>query len=127
MNFSIMDGTGSLSNETARTNSSGVANVSTWQIGTVAGLNVVGASTAQLLSVRFEVTGVAGAAASMIKVAGDNQAAARGSAVPMKPQVITCVTQMMEQSSRSRVCLLRILRRGIYSVSNPADTRPRMP
>ena len=87
VNFSITDGSGAISNSAAITNSSGVASVSTWEIGTSAGLNVVTADIPPLPSIRFEVTGVAGPAADMIKLAGDNQAAARGSSVPIPPQV----------------------------------------
>lgn len=85
--FSIMDGGGSLSNSSARTDSSGVAKVSIWRIGYSAGNNVVSATTDPLPSIRFEVMGVPGAAAAIIKLAGDNQFAARGSTVPIKPQV----------------------------------------
>lgn len=85
--FSITDGAGSLSNATTRTNSSGVASVSSWQIGTSAGLNVVSASISPLPTVRFAVIGIAGPATTILKADGDNQVAARGSAVPIKPQV----------------------------------------
>src|SRR5688500_7741120 len=71
VNFSITHGSGAISNSYALTNSSGVADVSTWELGTTAGLNVVAADTYPLLPVRFEVIGAAGPAAAITKVAGD--------------------------------------------------------
>lgn len=87
VNFYITDGTGSLSNSTAVTNSSGVANVAAWRIGKSSGLNVVNASIPSAEPIRFEVIGLAGPAAEIIKVAGDDQVAARGAPVPVKPQM----------------------------------------
>lgn len=87
VHFSITAGGGTLSSSTGTTNSQGIASVSAWRLGTVAGLNTVIASIQLLPSIRFNVAAAPGPVATILKVAGDNQITGRGTAVPVRPQV----------------------------------------
>jgi len=90
--FSITAGGGTLSDLAARTNSSGIASVASWTLGTVAGMNAVAAIIEPLQPIRFEVVAVAGPPVSVTKVEGDQQIAARGSAVFVRPRVMVTDT-----------------------------------
>jgi adhesin/invasin len=87
--FAVASGGGSATGLSATTNASGVASVGTWTLGTVAGSNSLTASSAGLTGspITFTATGTAGAAASIVKIAGDGQTAAAGSAVATAPSV----------------------------------------
>jgi len=85
--FNVGTGGGSVTGAAAITNSSGVATVGGWTLGTTAGANTLIASTGSLTPVTFTATAAAGAAASITKTAGDAQTAAAGSAVPIPPSV----------------------------------------
>ncbi|MDP9177013.1 MAG: hypothetical protein M3O61_04980 [Gemmatimonadota bacterium] len=85
--FAVVSGGGSVTGATATTDSSGVATVGAWTLGTTAGANVLTASVGSLTAT-FNATGAAGAAASLTKSAGDGQVAAAGSTVPVAPSVI---------------------------------------
>jgi hypothetical protein len=85
--FSITAGGGQLSNSTATTDSQGIATVAAWTLGTTVGSNTVIASLSTLPSIRFDVVTSPGAVAMILKVAGDDQITARGSVVPVRPQV----------------------------------------
>lgn len=85
--FSVASGGGSLTGAAAVTNSSGVASVGSWTLGTTAGANTLVASTGSLTPVTFTATGTAGAAAAVTKTAGDGQTATAGSAVATAPSV----------------------------------------
>jgi hypothetical protein len=86
--FAVASGGGSVTGATALTNTSGVATVGGWTLGTVVGANVLTATSGSLTAVSFTATSTAGAAASLAKNGGDNQAAAAGSSVPVPPSVI---------------------------------------
>lgn len=85
--FAVTSGGGSATGESAVTNSSGVATVGGWTLGTTAGTNTLTAAADNLPAVTFVATGTAGAAASVVKKAGDEQTAIAGSAVPVAPSV----------------------------------------
>jgi hypothetical protein len=85
--FNVGTGGGSVTGAAAITNSSGVATVGGWTLGTTAGANTLVASTGSLTPVTFTATAAAGAAASITKTAGDAQSAAANSAVPIPPSV----------------------------------------
>ena len=85
--FSVTGGGGSVSGAAAVTNSSGVATVGSWTLGTAVGTNTVVASSGSLTPVTFTATAAAGAAASITKTAGDGQTATAGSAVAIAPSV----------------------------------------
>ena len=86
--FAVLSGGGSVAGATVTTDASGIATVGSWTLGPVPGANVLGATSGTLGSVDFTATSVAGAAASLTKNAGDNQAVPTGSAVPIPPSVI---------------------------------------
>ena len=85
--FNVASGGGSVSGAAATTNSSGIATVGSWTLGTAVGANTLVASTGSLTPVTFTATAAAGAAASITKTGGDAQTAAAGSAVPIPPSV----------------------------------------
>jgi len=85
--FAVTAGGGTITGNSVTTNASGVATVGGWTLGTVAGLNSLTASTSGLSPVTFTATGTAGAAASVVKTAGDAQTATAGSAVSTAPAV----------------------------------------
>ena len=85
--FNVTTGGGSLTGAAAVTNSSGVATVGSWTLGTAVGTHTVVASTGSLTPVTFMATAAAGAAASITKTAGDAQTATAGSAVAIPPSV----------------------------------------
>jgi len=85
--FAVVSGGGSVTGAAAETNSSGIATVGSWTLGTTAGTNSLTASTGALSAVTFTATGTAGAAASLTKSAGDNQTGSPGAAVAVAPAV----------------------------------------
>lgn len=72
---------------TVTTNSNGVATLSSWILGTRAGVNEVTARSGTLEPVIFRVTAVAGPPSALRKLEGDDQYAAPGAAVPVRPTV----------------------------------------
>src|SRR5438477_721836 len=85
--FSVSGGGGSLTGGTQLTNAAGVATLGSWTLGTIAGPNTLTASAPGVTPVVFTATGLAGAAASIVKVAGDLQSAIVNTIVPIVPQV----------------------------------------
>jgi adhesin/invasin len=85
--FAVASGGGSVSGGTQTTNASGVATVGSWTLGGTVGANTLSATAGTLTAVTFSATGTAGAAASIIKTAGDGQSAVAGSAVAVPPSV----------------------------------------
>jgi hypothetical protein len=86
--FSVVNGGGSIQRSSATTDASGIASAGTWTLGTTAGSNILDAAVAGLSTVRFTATATAGAAASIAATAGDNQTVAVGTALPNAPAVI---------------------------------------
>ncbi len=86
--FMVVSGGGSVSQATVTSNASGIATVGSWTLGPVTGANVLDATSGTLAGVAFTATSTAGAAASLARNAGDNQTAAAGSVVPIRPSVV---------------------------------------
>lgn len=80
-------GGGGVIGATQLTNAAGVATVGGWTLGTLAGANALTATLAGLTPVTFAATGIAGAAATIVKVAGDLQSAIVNTIVLNAPQV----------------------------------------
>ncbi|MFN2635661.1 MAG: Ig-like domain-containing protein [Gemmatimonadaceae bacterium] len=85
--FSVTSGGGTVTSGSQTTNSSGVATVAGWTLGTTAGPNSLSATSGSLSPAVFTATGTAGPAAVVIKTAGDNQSANSGTAVSVPPSV----------------------------------------
>lgn len=85
--FTVASGGGAVVGSPATTNAGGIATVTSWTLGVVAGANSVVASAPGLPSVTFNATGGAGVAASVIAVSGNNQVAVQGTAVTSRPTV----------------------------------------
>ena len=87
VSFGVIGG-GTVSSPTAVTGADGIASV-TWTLGTSVGVvQQVTASAAGMDPLPFLATVVAGAPASAIKAAGDNQTAGRGTALSVAPRVV---------------------------------------
>jgi adhesin/invasin len=85
--FTVSGGSGSLTGGTQLTNAAGIATVGSWTLGTIAGPNTLTASAPGVTPVVFTATGLAGAAATIVKVAGDLQSAIVNTILPIVPQV----------------------------------------
>ena len=86
--FAVVSGGGSVTGATAVTNAAGVATVGSWTLGAATGANVLNATAGTLSAVAFTATGIAGAAASVARNAGDDQTALAGNAVAIPPSVL---------------------------------------
>jgi hypothetical protein len=91
--FVVTDGEGTVSPASVTTDNDGVATVTSWTLGTTAGLNELSVSAVDPVngttSLTITATGTAGPATQTIKVAGDNpqQSATVGTAVAIPPSV----------------------------------------
>jgi len=85
--FTVTVGGGSVVGSPATTNANGVATLTSWRLGVVAGPNTVMATAAGPPSVTFNATGTAGSPASVVATAGTNQVALQGTAVAQPPTV----------------------------------------
>jgi adhesin/invasin len=85
--FTVSAGGGSVVGSPDTTNANGVATLASWRLGAVLGPNTVTATAPGLPSVTFSATGTAGAAATVVATAGNNQTAVQGTAVPLAPTV----------------------------------------
>lgn len=90
--FTLVQGNGTLTGTTQTTNASGLATLSGWTLGTVAGTQRVRAAateaaTASTASVDVSVIARPGPAVQLVKIAGDNQIASFGVAAPIAPGV----------------------------------------
>ena len=83
--WSVLTGGGSVSSASVITDAGGLAAVE-WTLGNVAGPNIVQATVAGFNTI-FTATGVPGAAALLVKQAGDNQSAPVSSSAPVDPVV----------------------------------------
>jgi hypothetical protein len=84
--FAVTSGGGTVTPTSAVTDAQGRASA-TLTLGVAAGAQTVTATVAGLPAVTFSVTATAGPAATLTKVAGDNQTARTGTAVPVAPSV----------------------------------------
>jgi adhesin/invasin len=87
--FAVSGGGGSITGNAATTNSSGIAAVGSWSLGTTAGANALSASSGTLSGspVSFAATGTAGAPANIAKNGGDGLSAHVGTPVGVAPSV----------------------------------------
>jgi hypothetical protein len=88
VSFNVVTGGGTVTQSSATTNSSGVATVGGWTLGTTVGTNTLVASSGSLTPVTFTANAVAGSPASITKTAGDSQSAQVGTPVSVAPSVI---------------------------------------
>ncbi len=88
--FAVASGGGSITGASATTNSSGIATLGSWTLGTAAGTNTLTATSGGLTNspLTFTATGTATAARTLTKNAGDAQNAPAGQAVAVAPQVL---------------------------------------
>jgi hypothetical protein len=89
--FAVASGGGTVVPTTAiTTNASGIAQVTSWTLGTTAGTNTLTATSAGLTGspVTFTATGTVGAATQIAINGGNNQSATVGTAVATPPSVI---------------------------------------
>lgn len=85
--FEVTAGGGSIPRDTVRTDSSGVAAVDSWTLGTVTGENTLTARVGDLPPVTFTALGTSGAAANVAVLAGGGLSATVGTALPDAPVV----------------------------------------
>ncbi len=85
--FSVTLGGGTLTGNQPTSNAQGVASVAAWRLGTAAGQQIVTASTSGIENIVFGATALAGPAASLTKIAGDDQEAVANAAVSVRPGV----------------------------------------
>lgn len=85
--FSVTAGGGSVVGSPGTTNTNGVATLTSWKLGPVVGPNTVTATAAGLPSVTFNATGSAGAPATVVAFAGNDQTAVQGTSVAIPPTV----------------------------------------
>lgn len=90
--FAVVQGNGSVTGATTVTNASGVATVQSWTLGTLAGAQrlratVLDEGVSTSATADFSAVAQPGPATALRKVAGDNQFATFGNAVPVPPGV----------------------------------------
>jgi hypothetical protein len=87
--FAVTAGGGSITGAVKTTNSSGIAAVGSWTLGTTAGGNLLSATAPGLAGspVQFAATGEAGPAATVAVHGGNNQTASAGATLPVDPSV----------------------------------------
>jgi adhesin/invasin len=86
--FAVASGGGAISGANPVTNTSGLATVGGWRLGTVSGANTLTATAGGLTGspVGFAATGLAAAASQIAAFAGDAQSADVNAALPIAPQ-----------------------------------------
>jgi adhesin/invasin len=85
--FGVTAGGGAVSPATVVTNANGIATVTSWTLGTTAGLNTLQSTVGSLTPVTFSANAIAGPAAQLTKTSTDPQNAMVGTAVASKPSV----------------------------------------
>jgi len=88
VSFSITSGNGTVAPQSAATNAQGLATVTSWTLGPVAGTQQLTATVTGLTPVVFSATATAGAASQMTIAAGNNQRAQTTRPVAIPPSVI---------------------------------------
>lgn len=86
--FAITSGNGTVAPQAAATNAQGLATVTSWTLGPVAGAQQLTATVTGLTPVTFSATATAGAASQMTIAAGNNQRAQTTRPVTIPPSVI---------------------------------------
>lgn len=85
--FTVTSGGGSITGNTQTTDANGLAMVGSWTLGATVGANVLNATVPSLSPVQITVNSVAGPAAAIATMAGDNQSATVGTSVATPPSV----------------------------------------
>src|SRR3989454_5796368 len=85
--FAVSQGGGRMSGPVQLTRADGIATVGGWTLGTISGANALTVSAPNVTPVVFTATGLPGAAATIIKVAGDLQSSIVNTIVSTAPQV----------------------------------------
>ncbi len=85
--FQVTGGGGSLSGDSATTNTSGIATVGAWTLGTTPGVNTLEASYSGLSAVSFSATAEADSPDAVTVTSGDGQTATVGTQVATLPTV----------------------------------------
>lgn len=85
--FTVVQGNGTIIGAQQTSNELGVAALGGWTVGTAAGQQVVRASATGAQPVGFSVTALAGPAADLVKVVGDNQLGVADIAISTPPGV----------------------------------------
>ncbi len=86
--FSITSGNGTVAPQAAATNAQGLATVTSWTLGPVAGTQQLTATVTGLTPVVFSATATAGSASQMSAAAGNNQRAQTTRPVTIPPSVL---------------------------------------
>jgi adhesin/invasin len=86
--FAIVSGNGQVTPTAVASNAQGIATVTSWTLGPVAGVQQLSATIAGAPAVLFSATATAGAAAQLSIAAGNNQRAQTTRAVTIAPSVI---------------------------------------
>lgn len=87
VDFSVATGGGSMEGAQRTTDQNGVATAGAWKLGTGVGQQLARATAPSVQQASFSATALAGPAASMVKIAGDNQQGVTGSTVAVRPGV----------------------------------------
>ncbi|MEZ4413395.1 MAG: hypothetical protein R2910_10455 [Gemmatimonadales bacterium] len=87
VSFAVTAGGGSVVGAAATTNASGIATLTSWTLGTVAGTNTVTATVGALAPVPFNATGTAAAASKLAVIQQPSTSAASGAAFAQQPTV----------------------------------------
>lgn len=85
--FSVATGGGAISGASQTTNANGVATAGAWKLGTAVGQQIARATTPNAPLAAFSATAVAGPAAALTKIVGDNQDAIPGFTIDINPGV----------------------------------------
>jgi adhesin/invasin len=87
--FAVATGGGSVTGGSTTTNSSGIATVGSWTLGTAAGPNslTVTSSAISGVSVTFQASGGVGPPTNLVPFAGNNQTGTAGGLIPTAPSV----------------------------------------
>lgn len=87
VDFSVATGGGSMEGAQRTTDQNGVATVGAWKLGTGVGQQIARATAPSVPQASFSATALAGPAANMVKIAGDNQQGVTGSTLSIRPGV----------------------------------------
>jgi hypothetical protein len=115
--FAVASGGGSVAGATAATNAAGIATVGSWTLGPTVGTNVLNATVGAVAGVSFTATSIPGPAAALVKIAGDNQSAIIGNAVPILPSVMA---QDANGNAKSGIAVTFAVASGGGTITGPA-------
>ncbi|MCC6242791.1 MAG: hypothetical protein IT353_08115 [Gemmatimonadaceae bacterium] len=85
--FSVATGGGTMDGATQTTNQDGVATAGAWRLGTGVGQQLARVTAPNVPQASFSATAIAGPAAALVKIVGDNQDAIPGFTIDINPGV----------------------------------------